>query len=281
MIPDSGMSSAWTRRDWLALAAGAAQVPAHAQTQRESRGREIVQRAVEALGGAKFLQMKDRVETGRVYSFYREQLRGLSKASIYTRYLTTPTPPAPGELYVRERQSFFRDPKKEDYATLFDERHGWNITYRGAAPVPPPLLKRYQDSTLRNVFYMLKQRRGEPGLLIEFESTDVVDNIPVEKVIFTDTENTTVSVEFHRSTHFPVRQVYFRRDPDTRDRIEEVTRFDKYRESSGVFWPHNMQRSRNGEKVFEIFSESVAIDSGLADNLFTLGADLKILPPPR
>ena len=268
----------WTRRGWLALGCGWA-LPA--QTQRETRGREIVDRAIEALGGQKFLSMKDRTETGRVYSFYREQLRGLSRASIYTRYLTPPSPPQPGKLYVRERQSFFRDPKKEDYAILFDEERGWNITYRGAAPVPPPLLNRYHDSTLRNVFYMLKQRRGEPGLIVEFESTDVVDNVPIEKVTFTDAENVSVSVEFHRSTHLPVRQVFFRRDPDTRGRIEEITRFDKYRPVSGVLWPFNMQRMRNGEKVFEIFSETVAIDSGLTDDLFTLGADLKILPAPR
>lgn len=267
----------WTRRRWLALAPAAAA----AQTAKETRGREITAQAIEALGGARFLEMKDRTESGRVYSFYRERLRGLSKAAIYTRYLTPPAEPAAGRTYVRERQSFFRDPKKEDYAILFDEENGWNITYRGAAPMPPPLVARFRDTTLRNIFYILRQRRAEPGLLIEFDATDIVDNVPVDRVVYTDSENVSVSVEFHQSTRLPIRQIFHRRDPDTRERHEEITRFDKYRDVKGVKWPYNMQRMRDGERIFEIFSEIVQIDSGLTDNLFTLPADMKILPPPR
>ena len=40
-----------------------------------------------ALGGDAFRNMRTRTETGRAYSFYREQLSGLSVARIYTKYL--------------------------------------------------------------------------------------------------------------------------------------------------------------------------------------------------
>src|SRR5262249_53268835 len=53
----------------------------------DKRGKQVIDDAVAALGGAKFLAMEDRVEAGRAYSFYREQLSGLSIAKIYTRYL--------------------------------------------------------------------------------------------------------------------------------------------------------------------------------------------------
>ena len=67
-------------------------LPAGAETSLE-RGQRVDRRAVAALGGESFLQMQDRVETGRAYSFYRENLSGLSLAQIYTRYLTRPEPP--------------------------------------------------------------------------------------------------------------------------------------------------------------------------------------------
>jgi hypothetical protein len=60
------------------------------------RGKQIVDEAIAALGGPAFLNMRDRVEQGRGYSFYREQLSGLSRTSIYTRYLTRPEPPPAG-----------------------------------------------------------------------------------------------------------------------------------------------------------------------------------------
>ena len=52
----------------------------------QQKGKALVDQVIAALGGDYFLAMRNRVETGRVYSFYREQLTGLSIAKIYTRY---------------------------------------------------------------------------------------------------------------------------------------------------------------------------------------------------
>ena len=71
---------------------------------------------------------------------------------------------------------------------------------------------------------------------------------------------------------------YLRRDPITKDRVEEVTLFSKYRDvGGGVMWPFDIQRVRDGEKIYEIYSDSVVINQDLKDNLFTLPANLKIL----
>src|SRR5581483_6864329 len=115
------------------------------------RGRRVVGDALKALGGDAYLKMEDRVETGRVYSFYREELSGLSLAKIYTRYVA----PAPGQVSVREREAFGKD---EASAVLFNENGAWELTFRGARPLAPARLDSYKDSTLRNIFYILRQR---------------------------------------------------------------------------------------------------------------------------
>src|SRR5947209_17714165 len=93
----------------------------------QDRGKRVVMEAVNALGGDNFLNMNDRVETGRAYSFYRERLSGLSIATIYTRYLPVKKP---GELAVRERQMFG---KKQDFGVLLmEDGEGWDVTFRGA-----------------------------------------------------------------------------------------------------------------------------------------------------
>lgn len=259
------------RRHFLTLAA----VPAWAQS-KEERGKRIVEEAIEALGGAKFREMRDRTEAGRAYSFYNSRLAGLARATIYTRYLTPPVPTPPGKLFVRERQSFGKD---QDYHVLFDEEKAWSITFRGAAQMPDATLLRYRETTTRNLFYTLRQRMGEKGLIFEHETSEVFDNQPIDVVTITDSENNVVSASFNRSTKLPIRQVSFRRDPATRERMEEVTIFSKYRDVGGVQWPYSITRHRNGEKIYEIFSESVTINSDLADQLFTLPANMKILKP--
>ena len=245
-----------------------------AQGDAAARGKKVVDEAVAALGGDKFLNMKDRTESGRAYSFFRDRLSGLSRAKIYTRYLSVND----GKLAVEERDAFGKD---EDSAVLFTRSgDAFEITFRGARPLAADRLARYQDTTIHNVFYILRCRLKEPGMIFESRGADVIDNMPVDIVDITDSENRVTTVYFHRSTKLPVRQVFFRRDPKTRERDEEVTLFSKYRDvGGGVQWPFATERSRNGEKIFEMYSEAVTINNDLTDTLFTIPSGMKKLKP--
>ena len=245
----------------------------HAETDQQ-RGKRVVDEALAALGGENFLGMTDRVETGRAYSFYRAELTGLSIAKIYTRYRTVPN----AKLAVEERESFG---KKEDSSVLFmPDGEAYELTYRGARPLPEDRTRRYVDTTMHNVFYLLHTRLHEPGMTFESKGADVVDNMPVEIVDIIDSKDRVTTVYFHRSTKLPIRQVFYRRDPQTRLRDEEVTLFSKYRDvGDGVQWPFAIQRERNGEKIFELYSDSVVINQALPDKLFLLPADAKRLKP--
>ncbi|MBP1774602.1 MAG: hypothetical protein H6Q86_608, partial [candidate division NC10 bacterium] len=92
-------------------------VCAWAQTSAE-RGKRVIDEAVAALGGERFLNMQDRVETGRAFSFYREEVSGLATAVIYTKYVPVQDTSSLKPLAVRERQSFLNR-NKELSAVLF------------------------------------------------------------------------------------------------------------------------------------------------------------------
>jgi hypothetical protein len=124
-------------------------------------------------------------------------------------------------------------------------------------------------------------RLHEPGLVFESRGADVLQNAPVEIVDITDADNKTTTVYFHQITKLPVRQIFFRRNAVTKEKDEEVTLYSKYRDvGGGVQWPFAIERERNQEKIFEIFSESVKInDPKVADSLFELPAGIKKLKP--
>jgi len=250
-------------------------LPLAAQTKQE-RGKKIVEEALEALGGPHFLAMRDRQETGRVYSFYRDKLQGLSIARVYTRYPIRPETAPADFVGAYERQSFGKT--KEDSAVLFNEAGGFHVSYRGAQPVEADRLARYRQSTLRNVLYILRQRLNEKGMVFDFQSTEVYQNLPVDIVDIVDSENRVTTVYFHHSTKLPVRQIFYHRNPVTKEKDEEVTVFAKYRDvGGGVKWPFNIMRERNGEKIYEIFSEAVKINVPLKDELFILPTGIKML----
>jgi hypothetical protein len=256
----------------LVLLAGFAACAQAAETAQE-RGKRVVEEALKALGGDAFLRMQDRVETGRAYSFYRGQLSGLSVAHIYTQYLQPVKPPVPGKLLVRERSTFG---KQEEDVFIYHEDKGWEITFRGAHELDEERVARFRDSTLRNILYILRTRMKEPGLSFYSQGRDFWENRPVEVVEITDADNNMVTVYFDSATKLPVRQVFKRRNKEYNDFDTEVTLFAKYRDvGGGVHWPFDIRRDRNGEKVFEMFSDSVEINQDLKDSLFELPANVK------
>ena len=265
-----------SRRTFLAA------VPLLAQpvklTKVEERGKRVVDEALAALGGAAFLQVQDRIENGRAYSFYNSRLTGLSRARIATRYLPRPEPPTVGFFGQRERQSFAQKDKMLDHLPyyLYTEDKAWDVTYRGAKAIDDEKVTRYRDSTVRNVLYIFRQRLGEKGLIIEHQGSDVVDYQPMEIVNFTDANNDVTTVYFHRSTKFPMKQKFVRRNKARGENDEEIALFDKYKEvGGGAKWPLVYSRFRNGEKQFEMYADDVKINTGIADAYFSLPANIE------
>lgn len=255
----------------ILLACGALAAAQAAETPAE-RGKRLVNEAVQALGGEAFLNMRDGVESGHVYSFYRSQITSLSLARIYTRYVPAP---AAGKAGLRERESFLSESpgRPETSALLFREDGAWNITFRGAEPLDEQRYQTFQETTRRDIFYILRCRLSEPGWEFDWKDTDVFDNRPVEIVEMTDAANQTVTVTFDQDTKLPLRAVSRRRNAQFKDFDTDATLFANYRNAGhGVQWPTNVRRERNGEKIFEMYSDTVEVDKNLPDSLFGVPA---------
>lgn len=239
------------------------------------KARKFIDETVEALGGDRFLHMQNRVESGRAYSFYNLELSGLDIATVYTEYLDQPPPKG---LSVRERQQFG---KKQDYSILFFEDQGWEITFRGARPVSEQSLSRFLNSTRNNIFYVLRERLAEPGLEFDYVRDDLFQNKEVVLIDVIDKDNHALHVIFDRITKLPLRQSFDYVDPLTKYRVTETTDYAKYREVMGITWPYSIQRARDGEKVFEIYSEKVQFNQDLPAGKFSLPPGVKVLPPAK
>lgn len=250
-----------TRRTFaLSLAAGsvlAAEAP-------KDRAKRIVQQTIDALGGDAFRNMRTRTEIGRAYSFYRDKLTGMSPARIYTKYLE---PDGKTPIYELQRQVLG---KKQEDTVLFTTNEAYDVTYRGAKPLPDDRIKQFRENALQNIFYILRVRLAEPGLDIDSAGTDVVENQPVETIDVYDAEDRKIRVWINSDTFLPARQRYYSWDPLIHDHHEEVTHFTKYRKVGGIMWPYAIERDRDDEKYSQMLSEQVAVDDPLPDSMFEL-----------
>ena len=236
------------------------------------QGKQVVDRALAALGGERFLNMRSRVAQGRVYSFFHDELSGFDMAKIYTEYL--PSKPAKG-LALREREYLG---KKQDYSYLFLEDQAWDVTYRGARPVEEERWQRYLRSTENDILYILKIRRDEQGLQYDYIGSQVYLSRHVEIVDISDAQERTVRVMFDHNTGLPVRETFTWMDPDTKYRNDEVTDYDKWRDAGdGIMWPFTVERSRNGYKTYQMFANTVQVNQPAPPNAFSLPPGAKVL----
>ncbi len=237
-----------------------------------NKGKQIVDQAVAALGGERFLNMQNRIASGRVYSFFHDQLSGLDIAKIYTEY----PPEKPGKgLGLREREVLG---KKQDYSYLFLKDQGWDITYRGARPVEDETWERYVRTTENDILYILKVRHDEPGMTYDYVGTDVYVSTHVEIVDLTDAQDRTVRVYFDHNTLLPVKETYSWLDPVTKEHNDAETEYDKWRDAGGgIMWPFTIERQRNGYKTYQMFANSVAVNQSLPPKMFELPPGAKVL----
>jgi hypothetical protein len=243
--------------------------------QAADEGKPVIDDAIAALGGPNFLALHNRVESGRAYSFYRERLSGLSIATIYTEYLD----PAPAKsLAIRQRQAFG---KKQDYSILFLEDQGYEITFRGARPLPDERWKRYATGVETNILYILRTQHDNKSFSYDFVRSDVMSNTHVNIVDVTDPENRTVRVYFDYNTKLPIRQEYSEWDPVGRQKATDVTTYSKYRAAGGLQLPYVTQREHNGEVEYQIFADDVQANSKLPEKTFELPSGIKVLAKPN
>ncbi|HEX4164008.1 MAG TPA: hypothetical protein VHZ55_00920 [Bryobacteraceae bacterium] len=246
--------------------------PVFSQSTPDNKGKEVVASAIEGLGGSNFLQMRTRVASGRVYAFFHDNLSNLDLATIYTQY--SATKPAKG-LALQEREVLG---KKHDYSYLFLADQGWDVTFRGARPIPDESWQNYVRSTETNVLYLLRARQGEAGMDFDYIGSDVFVSRHVEIVEITDSQGRTIRVYLEHNTRLPMRQTYTWLDEQTRERNEEVTVFDKYRDiGEGIMWPYSIEREKNGYKVYQLFAEKMEANVDIPPKMFELPPGAKVL----
>jgi hypothetical protein len=258
----------------LTLAAGSR--PLLPAESRQEQGKQLVLKSIEALGGDAFLKMKNLTQAGRAYAFYRQDLSGLAVFTRYETYEALRADPPRDWLPVSRRDVYT---EKGDYYALYKNGQGWEVTFRGARPLPKERVEQYRDSMRRNYFYFLRYRLDEPDLYFYYKGTEIINNVPTEAVEIADGEGESVTVNLRMSDHLPVQQVYLRRDPKTRIPSEEKSIYSKYRETDGVTLPWNIRQERDGEKIFEFFGNAAQINQPLNAGLFDLGKDVPVLDP--
>lgn len=223
--------------------------------QSAAKAKQVLQQAIEALGGTMYLNVHDVTCTGRLGGFdHSGELTGFGK---FIDYAEPPT---------KERQENL---PQRNIIEVYNGDQGWDLDRGGVSKAPQADLDDFKDGNLKDIDNILRHRIHEPGMIFRYAGSDVVDLRPVEWVELVDSDNRTIRIAFSTITHLPVRKTVEYRDIATRLTMEEVEYYSNFHPVGGIQTAFQITREKNGLKTLQAFFDKCEYNTGLSDSLFT------------
>ena len=218
------------------------------------KARELIDQAIEALGGQAYLNIQDISQEGRTYSLHHGESEGAG--IVFWRFYKYPD---------KDRIELT---KKRDVIYVYRGEEGFEITFKGTRTEDATVMKDYLRRKKFALDWVLREWTKQPGVALFYEGATIAAQKDAQQVMITNAQNESVTLDFDSGTHLPVRKSYSWRDPTDKERNQEDEIYDNYRPVQGVMTPFSVTRIYNGEMANQRFLHTVSYNTGVKDALF-------------
>ena len=218
------------------------------------KAKALIEQAIQALGGPSYLNIRDREQQGRGYSFHHG--RPTSNGVLFWTFVEFPD---------KERVEIT---KERDVAELYVGNKGYEITFKGSHPLEEKDMADYLRRRRFSLDQILRTWVNDPSVALLFEGNAIAAQHPAQQVTLINSKNEAVTLYFDVDTHLPIRKTFVWRDPVDKQRNLEEEIYENYRQVSGVMVPYNLTRYFNGDMAGQRFLNTVTINQGLDQAMF-------------
>lgn len=225
----------------------------------------IIQKAIQKLGGEKYLQTKTQVGRGNFNQFAEN---GASSFSSFVDTIVFPD---------KERTEFKSGGVKTVQTNVGDGGWYYDGTNKSLTDQTPEQIAAFQQSLRTSLDNLLRGYWRKENAKLEYigrrEASLGKRN---EAVKLTYPDGFTVEYEFSAQDGTPAKILYKRKSADGEETKEE-TRFAQFLEVSGVFVPFILDFYRNGKLTGRANYSSIEFNTAVPDSFFAKPSDVKKL----
>jgi len=224
----------------------------------EQKGRATLRAMVQALGGARWLALKDETFSGRTSGFYQGKPTGaISDYFIFRRFPD------------QERVEFG---KKGDVVDFFLGNAGWEVTYRGKKALPQDLVDDFTRRRDHSVETAIRVWLKDPQTIVLFDKQSLVERHLADQVTLISSTNDSITIEMDAQTHLPLRRTFQWRDPVYKDKNTEGEEYDDYHVVDGIPTAFTITRFHNGDMTNQRYLYKAAYNGNFPDTMFDVDA---------
>jgi zinc protease len=204
-----------------------------------AHGRELLQRAQQAMGGAeKIAAIKDETETAEM--LMNPAAGGGMKVKQLNRYILS------GQFRTDQELPFGK------VIVYSDGKTGWLISPQGPAPMPPAVMQQTQGEMFRNLLHIVLADR-DPSLKVNAEGPQVVE--------ISASDGLSVRIEMDPGSGLPAREIWRETAGGQSASVEES--FSDWREVGGVKVPFKVRIMQDGKEASVRTVQDYKINTGL------------------
>lgn len=222
----------------------------------EKKARALLSAMVQALGGDRWLTLKDETFAGRTSTFYQGKPTG--GIGDYFDYRRFPD---------QERIEFG---KKQDVLEFFIGNQGWEVTYRGKRQLPQDQVDDYLRRRDHSVETAVRVWLKDPNTIVIYDRQSLVERHLADEVTLINPENDSITIEMDAQSHLPLRRKFKWRDPLYKDLNDETEEYDDYHMVDGIATPYTLTRFHNDDMTNQRYLFKAAYNSSLPDSMFSV-----------
>ena len=220
----------------------------------DPRARQMLDRAIQAMGGQTFLSAKSLTTKGRAFFFQDGATAGMEPFESYV-------------LYPDKRR--FSYGKTKPVLLINNGDKGWELDRYGLIAQPDQQLQGWITANRYSLENLLRLRINEPGVLIQMGKVDFVDNTATQGIEIIASGGTSVRLDLHRQTFVPTRITYRVRNVKEEAWDDYSDAYADYKTIDGIQTPMHITRYLLGDRIGETFRNSAKYNEEYPPNYFT------------
>lgn len=225
------------------------------QTPSNLKAKQVVEAAIAALGGDHYLQANERSGNGRLYTFGSAGELNDPGTQFWAYYRF----PADERIELT---------KKRNVIYIYTAGKGWEITYKGVAPILAKQLRQYANTNAHALDVILKTWAADPTTLMLYQGLSLFDQAQVESVAFTTQSGDAATVDFALATHLPVRVHWRKDDSETGGHYQESVIYGNWIRIGAIYTPFALDHFEGDQRQDQRFFTNVSF-APFPDAVFT------------
>lgn len=215
--------------------------------------RQLLDGAIQALGGQAFLHYQSLTSSGRVFVMAEGETAG------FFPFRSTYEPPD------KRRFSYG---KSKPITLINNGEEAWQIDQLGRTHQNPEQKRAWAIANRYSLEGIFRYRVNEPGVLILASGVDFINNQTVDVLDMADAQNVKIKIYLDRFSHLPVRITYHLQNPATQDWDDYADDYSDYQTVQGIATPLHIARTRDDERVGESFRSNVKYNEPVPADYF-------------